>query len=115
MYDEGPECEGCGESLRFERSNDRFAWSCAVWGERCPADLGATHSPSHDHLLETLTLLFAAYAIGDTSEQEEWQRLGEALISISPAVTPLDLELCRIEALARVAMCGEYDVHFFDA
>lgn len=107
-----PLCDRCGEGLRFERLDGRYLWSSAVWGERCPNHLGATHKPSHDHLLETITLLFAAYAISDGPEQDEWQGLGEALISVSPDVTPLDLQLCRIEALARIAMCGEYDVHF---
>lgn len=109
MTDEGPTCECCGIPLRWRRVEQR--WEDRYGDSDCPNPSG--HRPSHEATLDALVLLFAAYLIADNYErQDECRRVGEALLTMSPTVTPVDVELCRIEAVAQVAMCGEYDVHF---
>lgn len=110
MIEEGPTCYCCGLPLRWCHPERRWVTDYSD-DEFC--SLVGGHHPSHDAILAAITLLFAAYVIAENlDEQEEYRRIGEALIEVSPGVTPCDLELCRIEALAQVAMSGEYDVHF---
>lgn len=110
LEEEGPTCYCCGLPLRWSHPERRWE---PQFGDDEFCSLVGGHHPSHDAILAAITLLFAAYVVAeDSDEQDMYRRIGEALIEMSPGVTPADLELCRLEALAQVAMSGEYDVHF---